>query len=143
MMAVLLIAPIVFEKIKLPGIVGLIIAGVFIGEHGLGILERDNTIELFSTVGLLFLMFMAGLETSLDDLKLNGKKAAIFGLGTFLVPMVIGTLAFLLLDYSLLASVLVASCFASHTLLALPIAIKQGIMRTPRGNDYLGGYTNC
>ncbi|AUC61621.1 Na+/H+ antiporter [Cyanobacterium sp. HL-69] len=139
MMAVLLIAPIVFEKIKLPGIVGLIIAGVFIGEHGLGILERDNTIELFSTVGLLFLMFMAGLETSLDDLKLNGKKAAIFGLGTFLVPMVIGTLAFLLLDYSLLASVLVASCFASHTLLALPIAIKQGIMRTPVVTIILGG----
>ncbi|WP_069791068.1 cation:proton antiporter [Cyanobacterium sp. IPPAS B-1200] len=139
MMAVLLIAPLVFEKIKLPGIVGLIIAGVFIGEHGLGILERDNTIVLFSTVGLLFLMFMAGLETSLDDLKLNGKKAAIFGLGTFLVPMVIGTLAFLLLDYSLLASVLVASCFASHTLLALPIAIKQGIMRTPVVTIILGG----
>ncbi|MBE9223487.1 cation:proton antiporter [Cyanobacterium stanieri LEGE 03274] len=139
MMAVLLIAPIVFEKIKLPGIVGLIIAGVFIGEYGLGILERDNTIELFSTVGLLFLMFMAGLETSLDDLKLNGKKATIFGLGTFLVPMIMGTIAFMLLDYSLLASILVASCFASHTLLALPIAIKQGIMRTPVVTIVLGG----
>ncbi|MGY6529603.1 MAG: cation:proton antiporter [Cyanobacterium sp.] len=139
MMAVLLIAPLVFEKIKLPGIVGLIIAGVFIGEHGLGILERDNTIVLFSTVGLLFLMFMAGLETSLDDLKLNGKKATIFGLGTFLVPMVIGTLCFLVLGYDILASVLVASCFASHTLLALPIAIKQGIMRTPVVTIILGG----
>jgi Kef-type K+ transport system membrane component KefB/nucleotide-binding universal stress UspA family protein len=139
MMAVLLIAPLVFEKIKLPGIVGLIIAGVVIGEHGLGILERDNTIELFGTVGLLFLMFMAGLETSLDDLKLNGQRATIFGLATFLVPMILGTIAFILLDYSFLAAILVSSCFASHTLLSLPIAIKQGIMKTPVVTIILGG----
>jgi Kef-type K+ transport system membrane component KefB/nucleotide-binding universal stress UspA family protein len=138
MMSVLLIAPLLFERIKLPGIVGLIIAGVIIGPHGLGILERDNTIILFGTVGLLFLMFMAGLETSLNDLKDNASKATIFGLATFLVPMILGTLAMLSLGYSLLASILVASCFASHTLLALPIAIKQGIMRTQVVTTILG-----
>ncbi|PSB62508.1 cation:proton antiporter, partial [filamentous cyanobacterium CCP1] len=68
-MAIMLVAPLLFERIRLPGIVGLILAGVIIGPNGFGVLERDSTIVLLGTVGLLFLMFMAGLETSLDDLK--------------------------------------------------------------------------
>jgi Kef-type K+ transport system membrane component KefB len=138
-MAVLLIAPLLFERLRLPGIVGLIIAGVIIGPYGLGILERDSTIILFGTVGLLFLMFLAGLETSLNDLKYNAKKAVVFGLATFIVPMSLGTLAMLGLGYSILASILVASCFASHTLLSLPIVTKQGIMRTQVITTTLGG----
>ena len=139
MISLLLVTPLLFERLRLPGIVGLILAGVAIGPYGLGILERDSTIVLLGTVGLLFLMFMAGLETSLDDLKLNARKALIFGLLTFFVPMVLGTAAMLALGYSLLAAVLVASCFASHTLLALPIISKQGIMRTPAVTITLGG----
>lgn len=137
-MAIMLVAPLLFERIKLPGIVGLILAGVIIGPHGLGILERDSTIILLGTVGLLFLMFMAGLETSLDDLKYNADKAVIFGIGTFAVPMILGTVAMLSLNYSFLAAILVASCFASHTLLALPIASKLGIMRTQAVTATLG-----
>ncbi len=137
-MAIMLVAPLLFERIRLPGIVGLIIAGVVIGPNGLGILERDSTIILLGTVGLLFLMFMAGLETSLDDLKYNADKAMIFGIATFAVPMVLGTLAMLSLQYNLLAAILVASCFASHTLLALPIASKLGIMRTQAVTATLG-----
>jgi Kef-type K+ transport system membrane component KefB len=129
-MAIMLIAPLLFERLKLPGIVGLILAGVVVGPHGLGLLQRDSTIVLLGTVGLLFLMFMAGLETSLDDLKYNADKAVIFGLATFAVPMVLGTVAMLLLGYGFLAAILVASCFASHTLLALPIVTKLGIMRS-------------
>lgn len=139
MISLLLITPLVFERLRLPGIVGLILAGVVVGPHGLGILERDSTIILLGTVGLLFLMFMAGLETSLDDLKYNADKAIIFGLATFIVPMVMGTVAMMALGYSVLASVLVASCFASHTLLALPIVSKKGIMRTPAVTVTLGG----
>lgn len=137
-MAIMLVAPLLFERIRLPGIVGLILAGVVIGPHGLGVLERDSTIVLLGTVGLLFLMFMAGLETSLDDLKHNADKAVIFGLATFLVPMVLGTGAMLALGYSLLAAILVASCFASHTLLALPVASKLGIMRSQSVTATLG-----
>ncbi|MGA7931990.1 MAG: cation:proton antiporter [Kovacikia sp.] len=139
MITLLLITPLVFERLQLPGIVGLILAGVVVGPHGLGILERDSTIVLLGTVGLLFLMFMAGLETSLDDLKYNARKALIFGVATFAVPMVLGTIAILLLGYGWLAAILVASCFASHTLLALPIVSKQGIMRTPAVTVTLGG----
>jgi len=138
-MAIMLVAPLLFERFRLPGIVGLILAGVIVGPNGFGLLERDTTIVLLGTVGLLFLMFMAGLETSLDDLKLNAKKAVIFGLATFAVPMVLGIVAMKLLGYSTLASVLVASCFASHTLLALPIASKLGIMRSPSVTVTLGG----
>lgn len=137
--AIMLIAPLLFERLKLPGIVGLILAGVIVGPHGLGLLERDGTIVLLGTVGLLFLMFMAGLETSLDDLKYNADKATIFGIGTFVVPMAMGTVAMLLLNYSLLAAVLVASCFASHTLLALPVVSKLGIMRSQAVTVTLGG----
>lgn len=138
-LAIMLVAPLLFERIRLPGIVGLILAGVVVGPNVLGLLERDSTIVLLGTVGLLFLMFMAGLETSLDDLKYNADKAAIFGLATFALPMVIGTAAMLLLGYKLLAAILVASCFATHTLLALPILTRLGIMRTPTVTTTLGG----
>ncbi|PIG91510.1 cation:proton antiporter [Gloeocapsopsis sp. IPPAS B-1203] len=138
-MAIMLVAPLLFERIKLPGIVGLILAGLAVGPYGFGLLERDSTIVLLGTVGLLFLMFMAGLETSLDDLKYNADKAVIFGLATFIIPMLLGTGSMLLLGYGLLASILVASCFASHTLLALPIAMRLGVMRTQAVTTVLGG----
>lgn len=138
-MGMMLIAPLIFERLKLPGIVGLILAGVIIGPHGLGLLARDNTIVLLGTVGLLFLMFLAGLETSLDDLKFNANKAIVFGLLTFSLPMIIGTAAMMLLGYSWLAAVLVASCFASHTLLALPVLNRLGIMRSSTVTATLGG----
>ncbi|MCC0178307.1 cation:proton antiporter [Waterburya agarophytonicola K14] len=138
-LAIMLVAPLIFEKFKLPGIVGLILAGVIVGPEGLGLLERGSNIILLSTIGLLFLMFMAGLETSLDDLKDNGDKAVVFGLATFIAPMVVGTSAMMLLGYGWLAAVLVASCFASHTLLALPVLGKLGIMRSSAVNVTLGG----
>ncbi|HEY9771247.1 MAG TPA: cation:proton antiporter [Coleofasciculaceae cyanobacterium] len=138
-LAIMLVAPLVFERLRLPGIVGLILAGVIVGPEGLGLLERSSNIILLGTIGLLFLMFMAGLETSLDDLKDNGDKAIVFGLATFVAPMVLGTAAMMLLGYGWLAAVLVASCFASHTLLALPVLSKLGIMRASAVNVTLGG----
>ena len=138
-LAIMLVAPLLFERLRLPGIVGLILAGVVVGPKGLGLLERSSNIILLGTIGLLFLMFMAGLETSLDDFKNNGDKAIIFGLATFIAPMILGTAAMMLLGYGVLAAVLVASCFASHTLLALPVLSKLGIMRSPAVNTTLGG----
>ncbi len=138
-LAIMLVAPLVFERLRLPGIVGLILAGVVVGPEGLGLLERSSNIILLGTIGLLFLMFMAGLETSLDDLKKNGDKAVIFGLATFIAPMVLGTAAMMLLGYGWLPAILVASCFASHTLLALPVLNKLGIMRASAVNVTLGG----
>ncbi len=137
-MAIMLVAPLLFERMRMPGIIGLILAGVLVGPYGLGILERDATIELLGTVGLLFLMFLGGLETTLDDLKRNARPAIVFGLSTFAFPMIIGTGAMLALGYSWLAAILVASCFASHTLVALPVLSKLGIIRTPAITITLG-----
>ncbi|MFT0814712.1 cation:proton antiporter [Synechococcus sp. OH20] len=138
LLTIMLVAPLLFERLHLPGIIGLILAGLVVGPYGLGILQRDGTIVLLGTVGLLFLMFMAGLETSLEDLKLNAWKASVFGVLTFLLPMVIGTAAMLALGYDFLAAVLVASCFASHTLIALPIVSKLGLMRLQTVTATLG-----
>ncbi|MFT0796692.1 cation:proton antiporter [Synechococcus sp. H70.1] len=138
LLTIMLVAPLLFERLHLPGIIGLILAGLVVGPYGLGILQRDGTIVLLGTVGLLFLMFMAGLETSLEDLKLNAGKASVFGVLTFLLPMVIGTAAMLALGYGFLAAVLVASCFASHTLIALPIVSKLGLMRLQAVTATLG-----
>lgn len=136
---IMLIAPLIFERLNLPGIVGLILAGVVVGPHGLGILERDETIVLLGTVGLLFLMFLGGLETSLEDLKKNAGSALGFGIVTFLLPMFIGTGALMLVGYGALAAVLIASCISSHTLVALPILNKLGIMKAPPITATLGG----
>ena len=138
-LAIMLVAPLLFERLRLPGIVGLILAGVIVGPEGIGLLERSSNIILLGTIGLLFLMFMAGLETSLDDFKNNGDKAIVFGIATFIAPMIVGTAAMMLLGYGVLAAILVASCFASHTLLALPVLSKLGIMRSPAVNITLGG----
>lgn len=137
-MAIMLVAPLLFQRLRMPGIIGLILAGVVVGPSGLGVLERDSTIILLGTVGLLFLMFMGGLETSLDDLKLNANKAITFGLATFAVPMLLGTVAMVAIGYSYLAAILVASCFASHTLVALPVLSRLGIMRTQAVTATLG-----
>ena len=137
-LAIMLVAPLLFERFQLPGIVGLILAGVVVGPDGLGLLQRDSTIVLLGTIGLLFLMFMAGLETSLDDFKEDGDKATLFGIATFVIPLVIGTGAMLALGYGWLAAILVASCFSSHTLLALPVLNKLGIMRSPPVSVTLG-----
>ena len=138
-LAIMLVAPLLFERLKMPGIIGLILAGVVVGPHGLGLLELDSTIDLLGTVGLLFLMFLGGLETSLEDLRQNAKGAVSFGLATFLLPMIIGTAAILTLDYSLLAAILVASTFASHTLVALPVLNRLGIMKSRVVTATLGG----
>ncbi len=137
--AVMLVMPLLFERLKLPGIIGLILAGVAIGPHGFALLERDRTMILLGTVGVIFLMFLGGLETSLDDLKRNADKAIIFGLATFLLPMGLGTAAMVAIGYDWLPAILIASCFASHTLLALPVLSKLGIMKSPTVTATLGG----
>ncbi len=137
--AVMLVMPLLFERLRLPGIIGLILAGVAIGPHGFALLERDRTMILLGTVGVIFLMFLGGLETSLGDLKRNADKAIIFGLATFLLPMGLGTAAMVAIGYDWLPAILIASCFASHTLLALPVLSKLGIMKSPAVTATLGG----
>lgn len=140
MLFIILFAPLLFKRIRIPPIIGLIISGIIIGPYGLNLLRRDSSIVLFGTVGLLYIMFMAGLEIDLEDFRKSRNKILVFGLFTFLLPMLAGTLSvFFILNYSLLASLLVASMFASHTLLAYSIASRYGITRNQAVTMTIGG----
>src|SRR5690349_5483621 len=98
---IILFAPILFNKIKVPHIIGLILAGMIIGPYGLNLLLRDSSIVLFGTVGLLYIMFTAGLEIDLEEFRKNRLKSAVFGLFTFIIPIALGSVAvYYLLNFS-------------------------------------------
>ncbi|MDW5290707.1 cation:proton antiporter [Formosa sp. PL04] len=139
-LVIILFAPIILNKIKIPHLLGLIIAGAVIGPNGLNLMERDSSIILSGTAGLLYIMFLAGLEIDLADFKRNSKKSLVFGLYTFIIPMILGTLAGLyVLKFSLPTSVLLASMFASHTLIAYPLISKMGVAKNKAVNITVGG----
>lgn len=137
---IILFAPIILNKIKIPHLLGLIIAGAIIGPNGFYLMERDSSIILSGTAGLLYIMFLAGLEIDLADFKKNSKKSVVFGLYTFLIPMIFGTLGgYYVLQFSLPTSVLLASMFASHTLIAYPLISKLGVAKNKAVNITVGG----
>jgi Kef-type K+ transport system membrane component KefB len=137
---IILFAPILFNRIKVPHIIGLILAGVIIGPYGLNLLLRDSSIVLFGTVGLLYIMFSAGLEIDLEEFRKSRMASLVFGLFTFAIPLVLGTItAYYLLRFSIESSLLMGSMFASHTLLAYPIASKYGIARIKSVTLSIGG----
>ena len=127
---IILFAPIIMGKLRIPHIIGMVLAGMFIGKYGLNILERDSSFELFGKVGLLYIMFLAGLEMDLESMKKNSKRFLIFGLLTCLVPFVMTYfMATWLLGYSSQASFLLGCIMASNTLIAYPIVGRYGLQR--------------
>ena len=123
-------APLLSSRIRLPHIVGMILAGVLVGEHGLNILSRDSSFELFGKVGLYYIMFLASLEMDMEGLKKNRKRGFIFGLITFLIPLSLGYAAgHWLLHLRWEASLLFSCIIASHTLIAYPIVGRYGLSR--------------
>ena len=136
---VFLVVPLLFERIRIPGIIGLIVVGAAIGPNGLGLLMRDQTIVLLGTVGLLYLMLMVGLELDLHEFNRYRHRSVVFGTLSFLVPGLIGTALALFLGYRLPSALLVGSAFSSHTLLAYPIASRLGIVRNEAVTVTLGG----
>lgn len=137
---IILFSPILLRKLKIPGIIGLIIAGVIIGPYGLNILAKNSAIDLFSTIGLLYIMFIAGLELDMNEFKSNRNKSLVFGLFTFIFPLGIGfPVCYYLLQYDLNASFLTASMFATHTLVAYPIVSKLGVSKNQAVAITVGG----
>lgn len=139
-LVIILSAPLLLNKLKIPHLLGLIIAGAVIGPHGLNLVLRDSSIILSGTAGLLYIMFLAGLEIDMGDFKKNSGRSFVFGMYTFLIPMGLGILSGLyLLNFSLLTSILLASMFASHTLIAYPIISKLGISKDKSVSITVGG----
>lgn len=129
---IILFAPLLFAKLRIPHIIGLILAGVLIGEHGFNILERDTSFKLFGQVGIYYIMFLAGLEMDLVRFKQNLSKGFIFGALTSLIPFVFGFITgYYLLHYTMSASLLLACIFASHTIVSYPIVARYGLTKHP------------
>ncbi|HSU13863.1 cation:proton antiporter [Longimicrobium sp.] len=136
---VFLVVPLLFERFRIPGIIGLIVAGAAIGPHGAGLLARSNTIVLLGTVGLLYLMLLVGLELDLHQFARYRARSLGFGTLSFLLPGMAGMGMAMALGYALPSALLIGSVFSSHTLLAYPIASRLGIVRNAAVTAALGG----
>lgn len=123
-------APLLFERIKVPPLVGMVVAGMLVGPFGFGILERDNSFETFSLVGLYYIMFMAGLSMDTSALKQRRTEVVSFGLLSFGVPFALGYgAAYWGLHMGVPASVIVACILSSHTMVAFSIVSRYGLAR--------------
>ena len=137
---IILFSPILLRKLNIPGIIGLIISGVIIGPAGLNILEKNSAVDLFSTIGLLYIMFIAGLELDMNEFKVHRNKSLLFGFFTFIFPLSIGfPVCYYFLGYDFDASFLTASMFATHTLVTYPIVSKLGISKNQAVAVTVGG----
>ena len=137
---IILFAPILLGRLRIPHIIGMILAGVVVGKYGLNILERDSSFELFGKVGIYYIMFLAGLEMDLENLKKNIAKALVFGVLTFGIPFGIGMwVGMSVLGFSMGASILLSCIFASHTLVSYPIVGRYGMARHDSVSISIGG----
>lgn len=125
---IILVCPIIFRRLRIPHIIGLILSGMIVGPYGFNLLERDSSFEIFGQVGILYLMFLAAVEIDMFHLRKNLRKGIIFGLLTFIVPMFLGIIGCrLAFGCGWTTSVLIASMYASHTLISYPIVSKFGL----------------
>lgn len=139
-LCIILFAPILLNRLHIPHIVGMLLAGVLIGPHGFDLLQRDSSFEIFGNVGLLYIMFLAGVEIDLADFNKNRNKSLVFGLTTFLFPFIIGgALCHYFLQMNWAGSLLVASMFSSHTLVSYAIVSRYGLSHNKSVNMAVGG----
>lgn len=139
-LGIILLAPMLFERLRIPSIVGMILAGLLIGPHGLHVLERDASFELFGKVGIYYIMFLASLQMNMQDMRQTRWQAVGFGVLTFLIPMLLGVGANLLfLGTAVATSVLMAAMYASHTLISYPIVLRYGLARRQSVTLAVGG----
>lgn len=129
---IILLAPIIMGKLRIPHIIGMVLAGVVVGKYGLNILVRDNSFELFGRVGLYYIMFLAALEMDMESIRKNRNRLLIFALLTFTMPLLLTYfMGIHLLNYGITASLLLGCIMASNTLVAYPIVSRYGLQRKP------------
>jgi len=135
----ILIVPQISKVFRIPAVVGLILAGAVFGPFGLNLIARGETVQLLGQIGIIFIMFLAGLEIDLHQLIRNRRTTLIFGFFTFSIPLVMGIAGSLMLELSLVTSVLLASMFSSHTLLTYPQVSKLGLTKDSAVTVTIGG----
>jgi Kef-type K+ transport system membrane component KefB len=137
---IILFAPLLFKRFKIPGIIGLILAGVLIGPNCLHVIESTNSFELLSKTGLLYIMFLAGLEIDMQEFAHNRSRSVVFGALTFLIPITVGyVVCIYVFDFSTWPALLLASIFSTHTLLSYPIVSNMGIVKNRAVQVTFGG----
>ena len=140
-LSIVLFAPLLFNRLRLPHIIGMILAGLLIGPNGLNILDRDDSFELFGEVGLFYIMFLASLEINMQEMKQAKGGALLMGLAVFAIPIALGLLAntYILKYDNFMTSLLLASMYASYTLISYPIVARYGLSRLRCVNFVVGG----
>ena len=139
-LCIVLFAPLIFNKLRMPHIIGMILAGLLIGPHGFNILVRDDSFELFGKVGLYYIMFLASLEINMQEMKQAKGGALLMGLAVFVIPIALGMVTNMyILGFSFIASLLLASMYASYTLISYPIVARYGLSRLRCVNIVVGG----
>lgn len=137
---IILFSPLLFRRFRIPGIIGLIISGIIIGPNCFHIIESTNSFELLSKTGLLYIMFLAGLEIDMQEFRFNRSKSLVFGSLTFLIPIIIGYIVCIyIFHFSVWSSLLLASMFSTHTLLSYPIVSNMGIVKNRAVQVTFGG----
>lgn len=131
-LAIILMAPLLLNRLRIPHIIGMIVAGVIVGPYGFHVIDNDASFAIFGQVGLLYLMFLAAIEIDLFHLKRNLKRGMLFGVLTFILPLLFGFVATRYwMKADLVTSLMLASMYASHTLLSYPVAVRFGITKSP------------
>ncbi len=137
---IILLVPLLLNKIKVPHLLGLLVAGAIVGPYGFNMLSRDSSVVVTGTTGLLYIMFLAGLEIDMGDFKKNKWKSITFSIYTFLAPFILGFIGgYYVLNFSLSTSILFASLFSSHTLIVYPLVSSLGISKNLAVNITIGG----
>lgn len=137
---IILFSPLIFRRFNIPGIIGLILAGIIIGPNTLHLIEKSTSFELFSKTGLLYIMFLAGLEIDMQEYRQNQSKSIVFGALTFIIPIILGfAVCIYVFHLSFWAALLLASMFSTHTLLSYPIVSNMGIVKNRAVQITFGG----
>ncbi|MCQ2335213.1 MAG: cation:proton antiporter [Paludibacteraceae bacterium] len=139
LLVIILAVPLVCKKLHIPAIAGLILTGLLVGPHGLNLLHQNGIIEAFSQIGILYVMFLSGVEIDINDFRDLKGRSMVFAVLTFLLPLAGTFLAGLLLGFPLWTSVLMASMMASHTLMTFPAVSRYNIQRNPAVSIVIGG----
>lgn len=137
---IILVIPYLSRRLKLPSIFGLIMAGLIIGPNGTHIISDNLGVKILSSVGLLYLMFLAGLEINMHSFQKSRNKSLVFGVLTFILPFALGYwVTRSLFQMPFHSSLLIASMFSTHTLISYPIASKMKLTRRDSVVTTIGG----
>lgn len=140
LLVIVLMAPVIMRSLRIPSIIVLILSGLLVGPHGFGLVQQSSSIDLFSTIGLLYIMFIAGIDLDLNDFRVHRRKSIMFGILTFFVPMITGYVASVyVLHLPQEAGFLIACMFATHTLISYPVASRLGVVKNEAVAVTVGG----